>query len=73
MKGLDTHYDKQFSDIYADGAPCADCGCADEGHCVGCKDTHSAGDCKRMCLDCDRCDGYRPADPRDYAPDGWED
>lgn len=72
MKGLDTHYDKQFSDIYADGAPCADCGHAAEEHdqddetCAQCLRYY--GDESEVC-----CELYRPADPRDYAPDGWED
>lgn len=70
---VDTWSQRLHAEAFADGPPCADCGCADEVHCVGCKDTHTAGNCKRMCLECDRCEGYRPDDPRNHAPDDWED
>lgn len=68
MKGLDTYMDERFSEANEDGPPCAECLHACELHVDG------------RCVKCDelykpeyQCEGHEPADPRDFAPDDWED
>lgn len=64
MKGLDAWTARLHAKMYDDGPPCKNCKCAAEVH-----DPDTL-----KCGECDECeDGYEAIDPRDYAPDGWED
>lgn len=72
MKGLDTYMDERFSEANEDGSPCAECGHPEESHVI----TGNGPEC----LDCLRlyhmgaqCEGYRPHDPDDNAPDDYND
>ena len=69
MKGYDAFVAREHSRAFNAGPICRHCGCEEEVHCVGCKDAHTAGSCKRLCLECDRCEGYEARDPRDDEND----
>lgn len=57
---VDLWTQRLHAEVFADDPPCAECGDNAEFH------------DEDGCV-CNDCDGYRPDDPRNHAPDDYDD